>query len=85
MRSLLPVIEIQAPGGNYDYQNKYFGTRDPVSVPGAAVGRDRDAGSAGAGVEAYRALDCEGWGRADLMLVRRRHALGCSRSTPRRA
>ena len=41
----LPVIEIVAPQGNYDYQHKYFS--DDTQ---------------------YRALGCEGWGRADLML-----------------
>ena len=63
----LPVIEIRAPEGNYDYQNKYF-TNDtlylcPAPLPEALA---REVQSTV--VAAYRALGCSGWGRADLML-----------------
>jgi len=63
----LPVIEIRAPEGNYDYQNKYF-TDDtqylcPAPIP-EALAREVQA----LVVAAYRALRCSGWGRADLML-----------------
>jgi D-alanine-D-alanine ligase len=63
----LPVIEIRAPEGNYDYQNKYF-TNDtlylcPAPLPEALA---REVQSIV--VAAYRALGCSGWGRADLML-----------------
>ena len=65
----LPVIEIVAPGGNYDYQNKYFGDQTkylcPAPLPDAVAARVREVS-----VQAYRALDCEGWARADLMLDR---------------
>ncbi|MFO1198707.1 MAG: D-alanine--D-alanine ligase [Burkholderiaceae bacterium] len=65
----LPVIEIVAPGGNYDYQNKYFGDQTkylcPAPLPDAVAARVREVS-----VLAYRALDCEGWARADLMLDR---------------
>jgi D-alanine-D-alanine ligase len=63
----LPVVEIVAPAGNYDYQNKYF-TDDTkyfcpaVLDPATASEMERIA------VEAYRALDCEGWGRVDVLL-----------------
>jgi D-alanine-D-alanine ligase len=65
----LPVIEIRAPEGNYDYQNKYF-TDDtqylcPAPLP-EAVAREVQS----LVVAAYRALRCSGWGRADLMLDR---------------
>ncbi|ARP85612.1 D-alanine--D-alanine ligase [Bordetella genomosp. 9] len=63
----LPVIEIAAPGGNYDYEHKYFSDDTqyfcPADLP-EAVAREAQRVS----VEAYRALGCEGWGRADLML-----------------
>jgi len=63
----LPVIEIRAPEGNYDYQNKYF-TDDtqylcPAPIPEALADEVRALV-----VAAYRALRCSGWGRADLML-----------------
>ena len=63
----LPVVEIVAPAGNYDYQAKYF-TDDtqyfcPAKLDAAtATEMERIA------VEAYRALDCEGWGRVDVLL-----------------
>ena len=66
----LPIVEIVAPEGNYDYQNKYF-TDDtkyfcPAVLPEAlAVEMQRIA------VEAYRALGCEGWGRVDVLLRER--------------
>ena len=63
----LPVIEIRAPEGNYDYQNKYF-TNDtrylcPAPLPGPLAAEIQTLV-----VAAYRALRCSGWGRADLML-----------------
>ncbi|MRV73051.1 D-alanine--D-alanine ligase [Duganella sp. FT92W] len=63
----LPIVEIVAPDGNYDYQNKYF-TDDtryfcPAPLDGAiAAEMQRIA------VEAYRAVGCEGWGRVDVLL-----------------
>jgi len=63
----LPVIEIVAPGGNYDYEHKYFSddTRYlcPADLPEALAREVQDISE-----RAYRALGCEGWGRADLML-----------------
>lgn len=63
----LPVIEIQAPGGNYDYQNKYFSddTRYLCPAPLDAGLAERIGTLAHA---AFRALGCEGWGRVDIML-----------------
>jgi D-alanine-D-alanine ligase len=63
----LPLVRIEAPGGNYDYQNKYF-TDDtkyhcPAGVrPGIEAAIRRDA------LAAFRVLGCRGWGRADVML-----------------
>ncbi|NLD53642.1 MAG: D-alanine--D-alanine ligase [Burkholderiaceae bacterium] len=66
----LPIVEIQAPDGNYDYQNKYFSddTRYlcPAPLP-EALARD----IARIAVTAYRAIGCEGWGRVDFMLSSR--------------
>ena len=65
----LPVIEIIAPAGNYDYQNKYF--RDdtryecPANLPQALSQQIRDIALA-----AFHAIGCEGWARVDVMLRR---------------
>jgi D-alanine-D-alanine ligase len=63
----LPIVEIRAPQGNYDYQNKYF-TDDteylcPAPLPEAAA-----CEIARIAVAAYQAIGCEGWGRVDFML-----------------
>jgi len=63
----LPVVEIVAPEGNYDYEHKYF-TDDtrylcPAQLPPAVTQRVQEISEA-----AYRVLGCEGWGRVDVML-----------------
>ncbi|HEX7812751.1 MAG TPA: D-alanine--D-alanine ligase [Burkholderiales bacterium] len=63
----LPLIWIEAPDGNYDYQNKYF-TDDtkyhcPSGIP-AAIENQIRADT----LKAFKVLGCEGWGRADLIL-----------------
>nr|WP_175047990.1 MULTISPECIES: D-alanine--D-alanine ligase [Duganella] len=63
----LPVVEIVAPQGNYDYQNKYF-TDDtkyfcPAVLPEALTQEMQRLA-----VLAYRAIGCEGWGRVDFLL-----------------
>jgi D-alanine-D-alanine ligase len=63
----LPIVEIVAPEGKYDYQNKYF-TDDtkyhcPAPLDAAtteAIQREVE--------KAYRALGCEGWSRIDVLL-----------------
>lgn len=63
----LPIIEIVAPGGNYDYQSKYFSDETqylcPASLPETLAGQIREIA-----VHAYQVLGCEGWARADIML-----------------
>ncbi len=63
----LPIIEIIAPDGNYDYQNKYF-TDDTRYVCPAQLDPALAARIESMAVEAYRAIDCEGWGRIDVLL-----------------
>ncbi len=63
----LPVIEIVAPEGNYDYQNKYFTDvvkyHCPADIPSAiAESIMRDT------LRAFHALGCRGWARADVMM-----------------
>nr|AIA14723.1 D-alanine--D-alanine ligase [uncultured bacterium] len=63
----LPIVEIVAPEGKYDYQNKYFTDDTKYHCPAPL-----DAATTGAiqrEVEkAYRALGCEGWSRIDVLL-----------------
>ncbi|WGJ91368.1 D-alanine--D-alanine ligase [Achromobacter mucicolens] len=63
----LPVIEIAAPGGNYDYEHKYFSDDTQYFCP-AALPADVAEEVARIAVKAYQALGCEGWGRADFIL-----------------
>jgi len=63
----LPIVEIVAPQGNYDYQNKYF-TDDTKYFCPAVLDPATSAEMERIAVEAYRALGCEGWGRIDVLL-----------------
>jgi D-alanine-D-alanine ligase len=63
----LPVIRIVAPGGNYDYENKYFTDDTKYHCPsGLPEAEEREIQRI---VEkAYRVLQCRGWARADIMI-----------------
>ncbi|SFU29165.1 D-alanine--D-alanine ligase [Pseudoduganella namucuonensis] len=63
----LPVVEIVAPEGNYDYQNKYF-TDDTKYFCPAVLDAAITAEMQRIAVAAYRAVGCEGWGRVDVLL-----------------
>jgi D-alanine-D-alanine ligase len=63
----LPVIRIEAPGGNYDYQNKYFSDDTRYFCP-SGLPSELEKGIQSISLEAFRLLDCRGWGRADLMI-----------------
>ena len=62
----LPLIRIEAPQGNYDYQNKYFSDETkyhcPCGLHEAEEQRIRELV-----MKSARALGCAGWGRADLI------------------
>ncbi len=62
-----PLIRIEAPGGSYDYQAKYFSDETryfcPSGLPSAQEGRIQALA-----LRASRILDCRGWGRVDVML-----------------
>jgi D-alanine-D-alanine ligase len=62
----LPLIRIEAPQGNYDYQNKYFSDETkyhcPCGLPDAEEQRIRELV-----MRSARALGCAGWGRVDLI------------------
>ena len=63
----LPVIEIVAPGGNYDYEHKYI-SNDTQYVCPASLDPALSASIQRIAEQSYTALKCEGWGRADFML-----------------
>ncbi len=62
----LPLIRIEAPQDNYDYQNKYFSDETkyhcPCGLPEAEELRLRELV-----MQSAQALGCAGWGRADLI------------------
>ena len=63
----LPVIRIDAPGGNYDFEHKYFSDATGYRCP-SGLTVEEDAEVQRLTLAAYRSLGCRGWGRADLML-----------------
>ena len=63
----LPIVEIVAPEGNYDYQNKYFTDDTKYHCP-APLDAATTATIQAHVVNAYRALGCEGWSRIDVLL-----------------
>lgn len=65
----LPVIEIIAPAGNYDYQNKYFRDDTRYECP-AALPAELASRIQALSVAAFHAIGCEGWARVDVMLRR---------------
>jgi D-alanine-D-alanine ligase len=63
----LPITEIVAPGGNYDYQHKYF-TDDTKYLCPAPLDQALTEQIQELAVQAYRAVNCEGWARVDVLL-----------------
>jgi D-alanine-D-alanine ligase len=63
----LPICEIVAPQGNYDYQNKYF-TDDVKYFCPADLPADLTAEMQRLALAGYRAVGCEGWGRVEFLL-----------------
>jgi D-alanine-D-alanine ligase len=63
----LPLVRIEAPGGNYDYQNKYFTDDTKYHCP-AGVRADIEEEIRAVAIKSFRVLGCRGWGRADVML-----------------
>lgn len=63
----LPIIEIVAPDGNYDFENKYYSNETqyfcPADLPTALTLQVQELARL-----AYLAVGCEGWGRVDFML-----------------
>ena len=62
----LPLIRIEAPQGNYDYQNKYF-TDDTKYFCPCGLPPNEERALQDLVMRSAQALGCSGWGRADLM------------------
>ena len=66
----LPLIRIEAPKGNYDYQNKYFTDDTKYHCPsGLPAKKEKELQALT--LRAFRAVGCRGWGRIDIMLDKR--------------
>ncbi len=63
----LPLVEIKAPDGNYDFEHKYLSNDTqyicPAELPDALTQRIQEMF-----VQAYRALGCAGWGRGEVLI-----------------
>jgi D-alanine-D-alanine ligase len=68
---VLPLIRIEAPKGNYDYQNKYFTDDTKYHCPSGLPAKKENELKA-LTLEAFRAVGCRGWGRVDIMLDARK-------------
>ena len=64
---VLPLIRIEAPKGNYDYQNKYFSDDTKYHCPSGLPARKEEELKA-LTLQAFGAVGCRGWGRVDIML-----------------
>jgi len=63
----LPIVEIRAPQGNYDYHNKYFSDDTQYLCP-APLDEDAARHIQMLAVRAFNAIGCSGWARVDFML-----------------
>lgn len=63
----LPIVEIRAPQGNYDYHNKYFSDDTQYLCP-APLGEEAARRIQALAVRAFNAIGCAGWARVDFML-----------------
>jgi len=63
----LPIVEIVAPGGNYDYEHKYLSDETQYICP-AHLDAELAERILRLAEKSYEVLGCEGWGRADFML-----------------
>lgn len=63
----LPVIEIIAPEGNYDFNNKYISNDTRYECP-AQLSVELTQRIQDYCVKAYNAIGCEGWARVDVIL-----------------
>jgi D-alanine-D-alanine ligase len=63
----LPLVRIEAPLGNYDYHNKYFGDATKYHCP-SGLPAELETHIQQQALAAFRIIGCQGWGRLDVML-----------------
>lgn len=63
---VMPSIRIQPAGIFYDYQAKYISDETQYFCP-SGLDAQQERQLAELALRAYRALDCSGWGRVDVM------------------
>lgn len=63
----LPIVEIRAPQGNYDYEHKYFSDDTQYLCPAPLDDAFAKRIQALA-VSAFNAIGCTGWSRVDFMV-----------------
>lgn len=63
----LPLVRIDAPAGNYDYQNKYFTDVVQYRCP-SGLAAELEATIGQTVLRAFDVLGCRGWARADVIL-----------------
>ncbi len=63
----LPLIHIEAPQGNYDYQAKYFSNETKYHCP-AGLSDAKEQEIRASALRAFDIVGCSGWGRLDLIL-----------------
>ena len=61
----LPSIRIEPKGAYYDYHAKYVAEDTQYICPGLEAAEEQALGELA--LRAFRALDCSGWGRVDVM------------------
>ena len=64
---VLPIVEIKAPSGDYNFHNKYQGNETVYDCP-ADLSPELTAQIQDMVKQAYLALGCSGWGRGDVLL-----------------
>lgn len=64
---VLPIVEIKAPSGDYNFHNKYQGNETVYDCP-ADLSPELTLQIQDMVLKAYRALGCSGWGRGDVLL-----------------
>jgi D-alanine-D-alanine ligase len=65
--TVLPLIRIEAPAGNYDYQNKYF-TDDTKYICPCGLPEATEKELQALVLKAFKLVGCTGWGRIDIMM-----------------
>ena len=63
----LPLVRIEAPGHNYDYNAKYFSDETQYFCP-AGIASELEDRIKRLCADSYRIIGCSGWGRVDVML-----------------